>query len=191
MNISLLGNCQAKALVWYLSQLNEQFDVKYISIEVFRNVFGGDQNFRGKPTPSITNTQEAVERLQNSNFIIYQNIEEDTSKNFNFKKIREYSSVAKLISFSSMVYDPKDPHKFYQKEMAYRDKKFNVDITANQIIEKHGNKVKVQKKGTKKPNHPCSFYFLELVREICIKAKWEYYTDEQYNFYYKERYPFI
>ena len=189
MNISLVGNCQAKALVWYLSQLNEQFDVKYISIEMFRETFGRLQNFEGKPTPSITNTQEAVERLQNSNFIIYQNILESTSKDFNFKKIREYSSVAKLISFSSMIYDPNDPNEFYQKGMADRDKQFNVDITANQIIEKHGNKVKVLK-DTAKPNHPCSFYFLELVREICIKAKWEYYTNEQYNFYLKERYPF-
>ena len=34
------------------------------------------------------------------------------------------------------------------------------------------------------------FYFLELVREICIKTGWDYYSKEQYNQYLKEGYPF-
>ena len=30
MKISLIGNCQIKALTWFTQQLNSDFDVKYI-----------------------------------------------------------------------------------------------------------------------------------------------------------------
>lgn len=36
----------------------------------------------------------------------------------------------------------------------------------------------------------CQTYFLELVREICSKTGWNYYSDEQYNQYLKKGYPF-
>ena len=188
MKISLIGNCQAKALTWYLSELDKNFDVKYISAKTFLE-FGMYQVFRGKPTPTIIDTQKGIQRLQNSDFIIYQHIKPETSKNFNFEKIKYYGRNAKLISFSHMMYDSEDPEQAQLKGMELRAKKFNIDIPANEIIKKHGDKVKVCKEAAH-PNHPCSFYFLELVRGICVKAEWEYYSNEQYHFYLKEGYPF-
>jgi len=69
--------------------------------------------------------------------------------------------------------------------MIDRANKYNIDIPAHKIIEKHGSKIQIQRK-----NHPKVFYFLELVREICKKTDWDYYSDEQYNQYLKEGYPF-
>jgi hypothetical protein len=69
--------------------------------------------------------------------------------------------------------------------MIERANEFNIDIPAHTIIEKHGSKITMQQK-----NHPHVFYFLELVREICIKTGWDYYSEEQYNQYLKEGYPF-
>jgi len=69
--------------------------------------------------------------------------------------------------------------------MIERAEKFNIDIPAHKIIEKHGSKI-----GIRTFNHPKVFYFLELVREICKRNGWEYYNNEQYNQYLEDAYPF-
>lgn len=69
--------------------------------------------------------------------------------------------------------------------MIERAKKFNIDIPAHKIIEKHRSKIKVEL-----PHHPRVFYFLELVREICALTGWDYYSEELYNKCLKKGYPF-
>jgi hypothetical protein len=69
--------------------------------------------------------------------------------------------------------------------MIRRAKKLNIDIPAHKIIKKYGCKITMQQE-----NHPHVFYFLELVREICTKTGWNYYSEKQYNQYLKEGYPF-
>ena len=185
MKISLLGNCQTKALSWYLEQLNKSFDVKWISIERFYSKWGPEPHFKGKKINVIADTEEGIKRLQSSDLVIFQNISAKTSKNYNVKKLKTYTKNSKLISISSMMYNAADPKQTYLKGMIQRAKEHNLDIPAHKIIEKHGSKIKMQKH-----NHPNVFYFLELVREICIKMGWNYYTDEKYDQYLKEGYPF-
>jgi len=182
-NITLVGNCQTKALSWYIEQLDQNFDVKWICIENFVPYWGPASKFQGKPINVITDTQEATKRLQSSDYLIFQHIQSESSENYNLEKIKMHAKNAKLISISSMLYDTDYPE--YLEGMIERANKFNIDIPAHIIIEKHGSKITMQQN-----NHPHVFYFLELVREICAKTGWDYYSEEQYNQYLKEGYPF-
>ena len=185
MKITLLGNCQTKALSWYIQQLDPSFNVKWICIEVLLKKNWGNPYFMNKPVNTITDIQQGIERLKLSDYVIFQHIQTSTSTNYNLAQLKKHASKGKLISISSLLYQPSDPTQQYLKGMIERAQKLNIDIPAHKMIEKHGSKITMQQK-----NHPHVFYFLELVREICAKTGWDYYSDEQYNRYLKEGYPF-
>ena len=192
MKITLLGNCQTKALSWHIQKLDPNFDVQWICIERFlKSQWGPEPKFIGKPINVITDTQDAIERLQRSDYVIFQHIKKETSCNYNYNQIKEHVNDAKLISISNFYYDPdiQDDRKSGLIGMIDRAETFNIDIPAHKIIEKHGPKIKICREA-KHPTHPHVFYFLELIREICIKTGWDYYPEEQYNQYLKEGYPF-
>lgn len=183
MKITLLGNCQTKALTWYIQQLNSNFDVRWVCIEAFNGTWGHHTSFNDKDIPVIVNVNESISRLKKSDLVIFQHVREGFSKSFNYKKLNSYLANVQSISINSMFYDTDHPE--YLEGMIERANEFNIDIPAHTIIEKHGSKITMQQK-----NHPHVFYFLELVREICIKTGWDYYSEEQYNQYLKEGYPF-
>jgi len=207
MKITLLGNCQTKALTWYIQQLNDNFDVKWVQPEFSREPAHADWAepgiFLGKSTPTVIGTEDSIERLKCSSFLIYQPIVPETSKNFNFEKIKSYNPECHFISISAFFYDPEDSREQALKGMIDRANEYNIDIPAHKIIKKHGNKIEVQDRSftfhgipwegkgkTARSFHPKVFYFLELVREICEKTGWDYYSEEQYDQYLKEGYPF-
>ena len=79
MNITSLGNCQTKALSWYIQQLDPSFNVKWICIEMFLTPLGSlDHNLDGKPINVITDTQEAIKTLQSSDHLIFQPLKTET-----------------------------------------------------------------------------------------------------------------
>jgi hypothetical protein len=184
MIITLLGNCQTKVLSWYIQQLHASFDVKWVCIELFSDKeWAYSPFFKDKNISVITNSEQSISRLQQSDLVIFQHIGEKSSKLFNYKKLNSYLANSQSISISSMFYDTDHPE--YLEGMIERANVFNIDIPAHTIIEKHGSKITMQQN-----NHPHVFYFLELVREICAKIGWNYYSEEQYNQYLKEGYPF-
>ncbi len=186
MKITLLGNCQTKGLTWYIEQLNDNFDVKWICVDSFDKAgWALTKNFKGKDIPIIFKQNESAKRLKDSDCIIFQNIKPETSKYFHNSAIQKHKSHAKLISISTFYYEPEDPEEKYLKGMIKRANTFNIDIPAHKFIQKHGSKITIQQY-----NHPHVFYFLELVREICAKTDWDYYSEKQYNQYLKEGYPF-
>ena len=76
MKITLLGNCQTKALTWYIQQLNSNFDVRWVCIEEFNCKWGHHKSFHGKNIPVIVNTKECISRLKNSDLVIFQHVQE-------------------------------------------------------------------------------------------------------------------
>lgn len=188
MKITLLGNCQTKALTWYIEQLNENFDVKWICIDIFGKAgWALTKNFKGKDIPIIFNQNESAKRLKDTDYIIYQHIKPERSKLYNSNIIEKYVSYAQLISISSYIYDSGSLGKKYLKGMVDRANQYSIDIPAHKIIQKHRSKITTTQDLA---SHPGVFYFLELVREICKKTGWDYYSEEQYNQYLKEGYPF-
>lgn len=174
------------ALTWYLQQLNKDFDVQWIQLfGELGNKIAFEAEHWGKKISKISSIETGINRLQQSDYVIFQHLRLETSPHYNFKQLKKHVSKGKLISISSMFYNPDDPSQRLLKGMIKRAEQFNIDIPAHKIIEKHGSKITMQQK-----NHPKVFYFLELVREICAKTGWGYYSDEQYNQYLKEGYPF-
>ena len=190
MKITLLGNCQTKALTWYIQQLNSNFDVKWVQAEFARGSSWAQPGiFRKKLIPTITGTEDSIQRLKGSSFLIYQPISPATSKNFNFEKIKSYNPECHFISINSFYFYPDCQQKTGLPGMINRAKLFNIDIPAHKLVEKHGSNITIEP-STQDPSHPTVFYLLELVREICAKTGWDYYSDIQYNQYLKEGYPF-
>ena len=195
MKISLIGNCQTKALSWYIQQLNSDFDVKYIWTDIGMGLWAQNNFFKGKLTPTIVNIKAAQNRLLESDYIIYQPIRPSRIKNFNYEDIKKYKTKSQLISIGCFYcQNPTekivDKKKYEEKSgllgMKQRADKFKLDIQVHKIIELHG----VDAVSTDIAYHPKALYFIELVREICVKTGWDYYSDEQYNQYLKEGYPF-
>jgi len=195
MKISLIGNCQMKSLVWYIQQLNSDFDVKYIYTDIGMGPFAKKNSFKGKSTPTIINTKASQNRLLESDYIIYQPIKPSRIKDFNYEDIQKYNTKCRLISIGCFycqkpTKEMVDRKQYEEKTgllgMKQRAQKFKLDIHAHKIIELHG----VDAVSTNNAYHPKALYFIELVREICIKTGWSYYSDEQYNQYLKQGYPF-
>jgi len=191
--ISLIGNCQTLALTWYLQQLNKDFDVQWIQLAgELGNKIASESNAWGKKITKIVSIETGINRLQQSDYVIFQHLKIKTSPHYNLEELKKHVTKGKLISISSFFYDPSDPERFNLKRMKQIANKLKIDVSAHKIIEKHGSKITVEKsaKGHNKINHPQAFYFLEVVRGICAKTGWDYYSDEQYNQYLKEGYPF-
>lgn len=186
--IALLGNCQTKALSWYINRLPLNIDVRFICMYAeFPNKTDGwceDSYHRGEYISVITDLSKSIEFLKEADFIIYQHIKPETTKYFNYMKIQEYKKQScKLISISSFVYDEDSPETLIgMKERAI---KFNINIPAHKILETHSDVIKK----LEDKRHPNVYYLLEVVRQICKIANWNFYNDINYNYYIKRGYP--
>lgn len=185
-----------KGLTWYIQQLNSNFDVKYIWTDIGMGSFSKKNIFIRKSTPTIINTKNSHNRLLESQYIIYQPIRPSRIKDFNYEDIQKYKDNAKLISIGCFYCKNIDTTKLIDNKeyeartgllgMKERADKFSLDIQPHQIIEKHG----IDTVATDTAYHPKTLYFLELVREICARTGWGYYSDEQHNQYLDKGYPF-
>lgn len=197
MKITLIGNCVNKALTWYIQQLNSDFDVKYIWTDIGMKDFALADRFKGKPTPTIVDTEEAKKRLSESDYIIYHPIRPSRIKYFNYEDIQQYkTSKCKLIPIGVFYLDIGDPNsdnkhdKYIEKTgligIKERAQKHNMEIKIHKIIEKYDP----ADLATSNKYHPKVLFMLELVREICKLTGWKFYSDEQYDQYMKIKYPF-
>ena len=185
--ITLTGNCQTRCLSWYIQQLNFDFDVKWIQPEFSSEMpWANGDKFQNKPVHTITEIEDSIRRLCCSDVVIYQHMKGRTSENFNTEKIKSYNAECRYISISDFTYLPGDPLEESLKSTIHRSETLNIDVPAHKIIEKHGEKIKISKNNKR---HPTVFYFLELVREICLLTNWDYYNEKQYSRYLSEAYP--
>ena len=158
--------------------------------------FAKQNNFKGRPTPTIINNKEAKSRLTDSDYVIYQPIRPERIKEFNYEDIQKYGAKSRLISVGcfyckNVNTTTGETKKGYEERtgllgMKQRADRFRLDIQPHKIIEELG----LDAVSTNNATHPKTVYFLELVREICKKTDWDYYSNEQYNQYLKEAFPF-
>lgn len=182
--VSLVGNCQTKALTWYIRKLNPNLDVAWIYPGFLPEHFQ-QQHFRGKQTPTIINLEDGVQRLKSSDYVIFQPIQIKKSKYFNYIQIKRYAAKAKTISINSFFFSHREADHRSLRKMINKNIHLGVDIPGLRILNKCIKALKCSQ-----PNHPSAVYFLELMREICLILKWNYYSDEQYEELLKKGYPF-
>ena len=114
------------------------------------------------------------EILQTCDIIFYQ----PNFETLNIIKENSNSRCQKTIDISPIFVD--DIEFIERKET-----KYNTLIRVSEIIKKNKN-INLY---TKKHNHPCSFLFLEIIKELCDIINVKYYNQETYDSLIKKQYP--
>jgi len=186
MNIATVGNCQSRALTWYIQQLSPDFVCKHIPAEKLFKLKSLDPT--GSQLPFLNTVEESIDFLNEADILVYMHISPGYSLNWNYEKILKYINERCLpISISSFHWSPDpDLHHLYDG-MIDRWKKFDIDIPAHKIIDEHVDEISIQSPTAY--THPNHKYYLELVRCICNKLDWNYYSHEQYNTISKYKWP--
>lgn len=193
MKIATLGSCQAMALNWYIHQLLPDSECKWVSPEIFH--FWGNKPqytstksmWQSQANHNIFNTDEGIDYIKSSDYIIYQKIKPSTSTLFNYEKIESYAKPsARLVSLTYIHYNKETSDPL--QGMVEREELLSPDIRISKLISEHPNRenFKFNAKGT----HCNSVVFLEILREICRKFNWDFFNDEQYIQIKEKYYPF-
>ena len=193
-NIGFIGNCQMIGLCFYLQELlgnkynirwclyTEKFKPSLYKRRIIDNLGRKIElkHWADKCRNKIIRYDDSMNFVKSCDVIIYQKISIQTSKFFNEENILKIKKPdAKLIKLPSIFIN----YKNYDRsllELQKRENQNNVDIFVSQIIDKN------------KPtnimlsiNHPTTFLFLEILKEICIILKINFFTNDQYLFFMK------
>lgn len=186
MNIATVGNCQSRALTWYLQELSSNFNCRHIPAEKLFDLQALDPT--GKRVPFLTSVDDSVSFLKNCDFLIYMHINPSYSENWNYEKILKYINKNCMpLSISSFHWSPDpDLHHLYDG-MVERWKKFNIDIPAHTIIDENIDSISIQSPTAY--THPNHVYYIELIRKICKKTGWSFYSQKKYDKILSYKYP--
>lgn len=193
MKIATLGSCQAMALNWYLMQLFPEYESKWVSPEIFQfwskepEYTSPNSRWQSQANHNIFNTDEGIDYIKSSDYIVYQKIKPSTSASFNHEKIESYAkSSAQVVSLTYIHYNKEasDP----LQGMIEREELLSPDIRISKLISEHPDRAnfKFNAEGT----HCNSTVFLEILREICEKLNWDFFDYEQYIKIQEKHYPF-
>lgn len=176
MNITFIGNCQMVSLCFFIQQLlkNEKYYICYCCYgDEFEPHLG---TWSDKVINKIINMDESIEIIKNSDFIIYQEIDIHKSYFSNFEKLCELKNTnCQLIKIPSIYINYNDYDNSI-KELQHREINKNVDIAVSTIIEK--NK---EDKLVFGAVHPTTFFFLEIIKELCIILNLNFFENNEYN----------
>jgi len=175
MNITFIGNCQIVSLCFYFQQLlNENNNIYWVLYgdEFIEHM--GDWSIKCKN--KIIDYNDSIQKIKDSDIIIYQNIDINKSSFSNTKILHEITKRGcKLIQISSiyLIYEDFDNSI---KELINRENKNNVDIKISNILYnfKDSNLMLTY-------SHPNTFLFMEIIKLLCNLLDYNFFTDEQYN----------
>lgn len=178
MNIIFIGNCQIVSLCFFLQQLT-----KFKNYNVYYCCYGDEfiphlGKWSDKVINKIIDQCESIEKIKNSDFIIYQEINISKSYFCNYKKLCELKKpTCKLIKMPS-IYVNYNHYDNSIKELQCREIKNKVDITVSNIIDQFK-----YDKLVFGINHPTTFLFLEIIKKLCIFLNINFFEQHEYNKY--------
>ena len=179
IKIAFVGNCQMVSLCYFLQQLLglQLFDIKWIN---YNDAFATHlHSWSDKCLHKILNANEGIEFLKNCDSIIYQNIKRETSPFFNSENIFSYKKKeCLLISITSIHLDINSYDESINKLKEIDDNNNNT-IKVSRIIEKYYPHHKLLL--SLSLNHPSTFLFLEILREICSIMNIPFFKENVYN----------
>ncbi len=179
MNITFIGNCQTLSLCFYFQQLlNKNNNICWISYgEEFNQHIGV---WSAKCKNKIIDYDFSIQKIKDSDLIVYQNVDVEKSPFCNAKTLRELmKSSCKLIQIPSiyLIYSDFDNSI---KELIVRENHNNVDIRVSNIFYYHRNiNLMISR------YHPNTFLFLKIVKIICDLINCKFFTIEQCNKFLK------
>jgi len=179
MNITFIGNCQTVSLCFYFQQLLKQTDnICWVSFGKITEPHLNDWSIKCKN--KIINYDISIQKIKDSDIIIYQNVDVNKSLFCNTKTLNEIKkSSCKLIQIPCIYLIYNDFDNSIQ-ELIKREIRNNVDIKISNIFNKFKdvNLMLTQ-------NHPKTFLFMEIVKILCNLLNLDFFTEEQYNDFLK------
>ena len=178
INISFIGNCQTASLCFYFQQLldSNMYHVSYIMYgEEFRMHLSG---WSHKVNNKITNYDESINTIKNSDIIIYQEIVKEKSLFSNtetLKLIKKESCKLIMMPCIYLVYSNFD---ISIKELRRRELENKVDLIISDILEKYRDTNHMLT-----IHHPNTFLFLEIVNEICKIINIDTFSENKRNIF--------
>jgi hypothetical protein len=179
MNITFIGNCQTLSLCFYFQQLlNENNNICWVLYDEEFKQHLGDWSVKCKN--KIIDYDKSIQKIKDSDIIVYQNIDVNKSLFSNTNTLRELTNNScKLIKIPSihLVYNDFDNSI---KELINRENKNNVDIIISNIIYNFKDKNLMLT-----CCHPKTFLFMEIIKLLCNLLNYNFFTEEQYNNFLK------
>lgn len=212
--ISVIGNCQAEAIAWYLRRLPQissaSKDGKAVCNFLVAERFSDHmkqlykEGYKGKLFlhANRKNRHRLVENnerdvkyniheagkikkmIQLSDVIVFQKIKPQTSNILNFGRVKGLAKDSAQL-ISIPSFHYHDKAKRFKREMDKHDKELGVRVTGDFIL-KRNNEIK----SLDQTNHPNYLYFLEVVKIICEINGWEFFSEDQISYFNKIKFPF-
>jgi hypothetical protein len=180
MNITFIGNCQTLSLCFYFQQLLDKDKNNICWISFSEKFTAHVENWSDKCKNKIIDYDNAIQTIKDSDIIIYQNIHIEKSLFSNTNTLQQITkNSCKLIKIPSiyLIYNDFDNSI---KELINRENENNVDIKVSNILYnfKDTNLMLTV-------DHPKTFLFMEVIKELCNLLNYNFFTEEQYNIFLK------
>ena len=187
MNIATLGNCQTKVLQVFLRKFLSNFTFRWVCVDTFskpnEHAWAKQEIFYDESIECIFDANESINFLRNADVIIYQKLKDDTSPLFHELKIQEYAKPScTLISKQSFHYNPESDDPMLG--LRHRHKIDPVTIPVEQLMI---NNPLVTNEDL--PEHPNTYYYIELVKEICKINQWPMPSKDDEDFFLERNWP--
>lgn len=174
---AFIGNCQMIGLCKYTRSLSIRYKAYWLCMPLYHNlkwttsekIFGHEQI-----SHHVFDQSKIKEILQTCDVVVYQPHFESLSM-INDNCSLEYQ---KIIDITPIIVDNK-------KFMINKEEKYNTTIRASKIIEKYKDKVL----HIGRSNHPTTFIYMEILKEICSLLGIDFFSQESYNEIMKIQYP--
>jgi hypothetical protein len=177
--VAFIGNCQTVSLCFFLQQLlaiNKNYLVKWC-------LYGDDfkahvSKWSDKCKNKIIDYNKSLEYIKICDFIIYQDISKEKSTFSNEDILTNIKKEdCKLIKMPSIFLEYSS-YEASLEELIKRETAKNVDIHVSQIIDRNKPRALMLTK-----NHPNTFLFLEILKEICKIMDIEFFSQRKYAHY--------
>ena len=177
-NITFIGNCQTVALCFFFQQLTnkDNYNIYWVLYgDEFKQHIG---DWSHKCKNMLFDDNNIKKQLMVSDIIIFQEISELKSKISNKKFLKIINKNCKLICIPCAYINYNEFNNFI-KELQKRERNKNVDIIYSDILIKFKN----DRLCTKLPNHPTTFFFMEIMKKICLYINIPFFDIDSYNYF--------
>jgi len=176
MKISLVGNCQTQCYSYFLKMLMPEEDIYWCA---YRDPLPWNW-MRDDYGVYHIGVDDGVKHIEESDVVIYQPIASDQTSEFYHMGLMEnyISDSAKSITVPIVVFDVEKDYDSQIRRLRRKENFKSMEIKAVPYFQKYKDRTEDLMLNY---NHPTTFLFLEILREVCLKMDFPFFEDERYN----------
>lgn len=166
-------------LCFYLQNMLDPSKYKVSWIRYSDDIRWHEHHFADKCKNKLENHYEIIDAISKSDLIVYQNVIGNAYANSeNLQKLKKNQS--RILKLPSIVLDYKN-YNHSIMELKRRESLQQVDITVSNIFEQNVNKNLMITH-----NHPKTFVFMELLKEISSRMNFTFYPNSTVECFLKD-----